>query len=173
LTIIAAVFLCITIMLTPLLFNYSGLGLSSSLATAQRGVDLTGVWRGNDGALYYLRQIGNTLWWNGLSTGSNVPDGRVFDNVFKGTITSTTNTIVGDWADVPRGTIMGYGKLSLNIVNPTRIQKVSQTGSHFGATIWTKPLPPNQDPDGDSLPNSWEQTGVDVNNDGRIDLNLP
>ena len=74
-------------------------------------------------------------------------DGRVFDNVFKGTITSTTGTIVrgtivGDWADVPRGTIMGYGTLTLKITTPMKLEKVSQTGSGFGATIWTK-IPDN------------------------------
>ncbi len=96
---------------------------------------LTGVWRGNDGGTYYLRQIGNILWWNGMSGGN---DGRTFNNIFKGTITLTTGTIVGDWADVPRGTIMGYGTLNLKVVSPNVIQKVSQTGSGFGATTWQK-----------------------------------
>ena len=96
---------------------------------------LTGVWQANDGGTYYLRQIGNVLWWNGMSDGN---DGRTFNNVFRGTITSTTGTIIGEWADVPRGTIMGYGTLSLKIINPTMIQKVSQTGSGFGATTWQK-----------------------------------
>jgi hypothetical protein len=96
---------------------------------------LTGVWQANDGGTYYLRQIENVLWWNGMSGGN---DGRTFNNVFKGTITSTTGTIIGDWTDVPRGTVMGYGTLSLKITNPTTIQKVSQTGSGFGATTWQK-----------------------------------
>jgi hypothetical protein len=95
---------------------------------------LTGVWQANDGGTYYLRQIGDVLWWNGMSGGN---DGRTFDNVFRGTITSTTNTIAGEWADVPRGTIMGSGTLGLKIINPTTLQKVSQTGG-FGATTWQK-----------------------------------
>jgi hypothetical protein len=95
---------------------------------------LTGVWRANDGGTYYLRQIGNILWWNGMSAN----DGRTFNNIFKGTIILTTGTIVGDWADVPRGTIMGQGTLTLKIVSPTTIQKVSQTGSGFGAITWQK-----------------------------------
>lgn len=98
-------------------------------------VALTGVWQANDGGTYYLRQIGNVLWWNGMSGGN---DGRTFDNVFRGTITSTTNTIAGEWADVPRGTVMGSGTLGLKIINPTTLQKVTQTGSGFGATTWQK-----------------------------------
>ena len=98
-------------------------------------VALTGVWQANDGGTYYLRQIGNILWWNGMSGGN---DGRTFDNVFRGTITSTTNTIAGEWADVPRGTVMGSGTLGLKIINPTTLQKVTQTGSGFGATTWQK-----------------------------------
>ena len=98
-------------------------------------VPLTGIWQANDGGTYYLRQIGNILWWNGMSGGN---DGRTFDNVFRGTITSTTNTIAGEWADVPRGTVMGSGTLGLKIINPTTLQKVTQTGSGFGATTWQK-----------------------------------
>jgi hypothetical protein len=96
---------------------------------------LTGMWRADDGGTYYLRQIGNILWWNGMSGGN---DGFTFNNVFRGTITSSTNTITGEWADVPRGTVMGYGTLNLKVVSSTLVQKVSQAGSGFGATTWQK-----------------------------------
>ena len=55
-------------------------------------------------------------------------DGRSFDNVFKGTITWGSNTITGEWADVPRGINMGSGTLGLKIVNPTTLQK--------GFSVW-------------------------------------
>jgi hypothetical protein len=120
------------IILTVMILNYLGLGLAISEAQAQP--TLTGVWRANDGGTYYLRQVGNILWWSGMSA----DDGRTFNNIFRGTVTSATNTINGSWMDVPRGTIMGQGELSLRIVNPSAIQKVSQTGSGFGATTWQK-----------------------------------
>ena len=41
---------------------------------------LTGEWHAADGGIYYLRQIGNILWWNGMSGGN---DGRTFNNVFR------------------------------------------------------------------------------------------
>ena len=81
-----------------------------------------------------MRQAGNILWWNGMSGGN---DGRTFNNVFRGTITSTVDAIVGEWVDVPEGTVMGSGMLSLKITSPTMLQKVSQTGG-FGATTWQK-----------------------------------
>jgi RTX calcium-binding nonapeptide repeat (4 copies) len=41
------------------------------------------------------------------------------------------------------------------------------TGSAYGQ------LPPQGDADGDNLSNTWEQNGIDVNNDGTIDFRLP
>ena len=41
------------------------------------------------------------------------------------------------------------------------------TGSAYGQ------LPPQGDADGDGLSNTWEQNGIDVNNDGTIDFTLP
>jgi hypothetical protein len=114
---------------------------------------LTGIWRGSDGGTYYMTQFENTLSWNGLSA----DDGRTFNNIFRGTVTSASNTITGEWVDVPRGTFMGQGVLSLKIVSPTMIQKVSQTGSGFGATTWQKvdipppPPPPSAPPGGPPL----------------------
>jgi len=33
----------------------------------QPGSDLTGVWHANDGGTYYLRLLGRTVWWFGMS----------------------------------------------------------------------------------------------------------
>ena len=66
-------------------------------------------------------------------------EGRSFNNVFKGTITwGSANTIAGEWADVPRGNIMGFGTLGLKIVSPTTLQKGYHYGSDFGAVTWQK-----------------------------------
>jgi hypothetical protein len=97
---------------------------------------LTGVWQASDGGTYYLRHIGyNTLWWNGMSG----DDGRSFNNVFKGEIKwwKTAPRVMGEWLDVPRGTITSSGALDLKITSPTTLQMVSQTGG-FGATTWQK-----------------------------------
>jgi hypothetical protein len=67
--------------------------------------DLTGVWAATDGGTYYVRQLGNTVWWLGLSA----DQGRTFANIFEGTIRTRTvddrrvTRIEGEWADVPVG----------------------------------------------------------------------
>ena len=103
------------------------------------GLDLTGTWAGNDGAIYYLRQTGHELWWAGLSVDSpeGVNDlnwGIRFANVFHGQISN--GTVTGDWADVPRGAILNSGTLSL-AVSANLIQRQSETGG-FGATSWNR-----------------------------------
>jgi hypothetical protein len=97
---------------------------------------LTGVWKSNDGGTYYLRQIGNELWWNGMSGGN---DGRTYNNVFYGTINYQTNpyTILGKWVDVPRGTNMGAGTMTLQMESYTTFQKISQSGG-FGPILWER-----------------------------------
>ena len=99
--------------------------------------NLTGTYGGSDGSTYYVRQIGNTIWWLGMmrdrqpiQRGTNSPiigtyqlaaafnandppcSGNqcwAFANVFKGTITENpAETIVeGDWAGVPQSTSAG------------------------------------------------------------------
>jgi hypothetical protein len=77
--------------------------------------DLTGAWAGNDMSTYYIRQIGNTVWWLNLSR----DQGRTFANVFLGTIgTETINgsvrqVINGNWVDIPHGQTANSGTLTL------------------------------------------------------------
>jgi hypothetical protein len=97
-------------------------------------VNLSGAWHVNDVGTYYLRQIGNTLWWLGLSH----DQGRTFANVFHGTVAGTV--IKGDWIDVPMG---ASGARSSGILTLTRetlaseLTKTSQT-NFFGASALTK-----------------------------------
>ncbi len=102
------------------------------------GLDLTGTWSCNDGGIYYVRQNGVNIWWAGLSGDR----GLTFTNIFRGTIQVGSATIAGDWADVPRGTILGNGTLALSIVTtPTGLltfQKQSETGTGFGGSFWEK-----------------------------------
>ena len=97
-------------------------------------VNLTGAWHADDIGTYYLRQIGNTLWWLGMSR----DQGRTFMNVFRGTIGS--NGIEGTWVDVPVGAggARSGGILTLTgHAVSTELTKTSQT-SFFGASAWTK-----------------------------------
>jgi subtilisin len=100
---------------------------------------LTGHWKANDGGRYYIRQCGNTVWWAGMSDDGS---GSVFTNVYKGYIRLSPQglvgkNIIGQWCDVPRGTIMSCGNLVLHINSLTSLDKVSFTGG-FGASAWSK-----------------------------------
>jgi hypothetical protein len=92
--------------------------------------NLTGRWQGNDGGTYYIRQIGNRIWWLGEDS-----NGEAWSNVFHGSISG--NRVSGDWADVPKGSMRQSGTLTLQFTAPDRLRAVSQTGG-FGGTEWQK-----------------------------------
>lgn len=111
--------------------------------------DLTGVWSCNDGGKYYIRQLGNAIWWYGEASTNPVK----WSNVAKGTISGSTINL--EWADVPKGIAAGNsGILVLNMVLGGCISPVagahggtmcqvnalttqSQTGG-FGGSWWSK-----------------------------------
>jgi hypothetical protein len=116
-----------------------------SKAFDPKKVDLTGPWSGDDGGIYYLRQVGSVVWWNGMSGQAESPSGlgRDWNNVGRGVIKALKIDV--EWADVPRGGILGDGTLSLTIKDDgsgnVQIVKDSETGSGFGNTIWTPCTP--------------------------------
>jgi hypothetical protein len=116
------------------------------LAFDPANMDLTGAWLGNDNGVYYLRQIDRTLWWNGMSgqSGRPVDLGREWNNVAVGEIKEDL-TIELQWADVPRGEILGSGTLIWEIgddgTGNTMLTKVSETGTGFGGVIFTPCAP--------------------------------
>jgi hypothetical protein len=122
-----------TVFVTPAYAQGPGTGTTSP-------PDMTGHWLGDDGGTYYLRQIGDVVWWVGLSGGN---DGRTYSNTFRGTMTTQSinneqiNVISGEYVDVPRGHIKNSGKLLLHVSAPTTIQKIS---GQFGTEKWSKLL---------------------------------
>jgi hypothetical protein len=106
--------------------------------TTQGG--LTGIWRADDGGLYYVNQYANSVWWGGLSTDGEFFNGLSFCNVFSGTLSG--NAINGTWADVPRGATNNSGNLQLVVTSdsngtPIAITKAASTGG-FSASTWSK-----------------------------------
>jgi len=108
--------------------------------------DLTGAWAGDDGAVVYIRQRGNVIWWNSMSDRDATPSrlGRDFNNVGRGEIKSDL-TISSDWVDLPRGGIAGYGTVDFKIGPDSdgniQITKTSETGTGRGDTVWTRCQP--------------------------------
>jgi hypothetical protein len=94
-------------------------------------IDLTGVWNCDDGGIYYVRQLGTTVWWYG-ELDPNTPN---WSNVMRGSISG--NMINADWTDVPKGSVMQYGNLVLQIVSNNQLVAISKTGG-FAGSLWTR-----------------------------------
>lgn len=86
------------------------------VAPVARGT-LTGVWCADDGGTYYVRQIGDIVWWFGMSH----DQGRSFANVFSGTaVPDGTGTIIyGQLVDVPLGASRDARQIHLHSSEPT------------------------------------------------------
>lgn len=97
-------------------------------------VNLSGVWHGSDMATYYVRQLGTSVWWLGLSR----DQGRTNANVFHGTMSG--QTIQGQWVDIPIGTEqrnLTTGNLMLR-GGPLSTELIQTTLSGFPAMWWLK-----------------------------------
>lgn len=103
--------------------------------------NLTGKWRGNDGGTYFIRQIGDVIWWFGART---LQEGTTFSNVFHGTMaprdpSGSIYDISGLWNDVPLGNTRGVGELALRTdISGQKLTKVGASGDGFSATEWIK-----------------------------------
>jgi hypothetical protein len=102
--------------------------------------DLTGAWAGDDGGIYYLRQLGSVVWWNGMSGRDRSPLdlGRDWNNVARGVINGLR--IDAEGSDVPRAGAVNSGTLVLNIQDDGsgHIELVLVGGTwEFGNNVWT------------------------------------
>ena len=120
--------------------------------------DLTGAWAGDDGGIYYLKQLGSLVWWNGMSGRERSPLdlGRDWNNVARGVISGLQIKVEG--SDVPRGGggadgfEGGSGRLVLKVQDDGKgnieIVKVvddwGPEGDSFGNTVWTPCRPVEQ-----------------------------
>ncbi len=96
---------------------------------------LTGIWKGQDQGIYYVRQVGDNIMWIGMSS----DDGKTWTNIFAGKING--DVISGTWADVPRGKVRGSGTLTLEMSQVGAhlfIHKIGSTGSPFGTSTLDK-----------------------------------
>ena len=105
-------------------------------------IDLTGTWAGDDQGVYYLRQLGDQVWWLGMSGigGPLVARGTDWTNVYQGTLAG--DTVTGTYADVPGGKIQDSGPVVLKLTSTSgggislnRTDPLLSTG--FGGTLLT------------------------------------
>jgi hypothetical protein len=98
--------------------------------------NLTGVWLGNDGGTYYVREVGETgqVAWVGehpeADPGTEVMPGRRWVNVFMGQ--RTDRLIRGEWSDVPKGEVDQHGTMTLFATAPDRLTVIRKTGGFGG-----------------------------------------
>lgn len=96
---------------------------------------LTGIWTADDLGTYYVRQIGNIVWWLGMSH----DQGATFTNVFSGVVTSngTGTSVQGTWVDVPLGTRRRAGRLIVDSPDGVTLNAVG-AAPHAVARRWEK-----------------------------------
>lgn len=90
-------------------------------------IDLTGYWKSDQGAIYFIRQIGDKVFWYM----DNMPSVR---NSFAGSIGG--DVVTGEWADLPGGTAIetGAGTLKMKIESNDKLSKISAT-SNYGDSV--------------------------------------
>lgn len=105
---------------------------------------LTGVWLGDARAVYYIRHHLGRIWWVGLSVDSPLGahefhPGVRFANVFCGRLMG--DTIVGEWADTPRGDMPQNGVMDLEASSGDELRLIRQVGN-FGCSAWRRVTQP-------------------------------
>jgi hypothetical protein len=101
---------------------------------------LSGAWHASDNGTYYVRQLGDTVWWLGLSR----DQGYTYANVFKGAIRE--GGVTGAWVSVPMAPLSPfmYGELILEgDETGTQLVKTSespgeQSRTGLGVSWWNK-----------------------------------
>ncbi len=75
--------------------------------------ELTGAWRGSEGGVYYIRQVGDCVWWFGTEI-DDIEPGQTgqpgFANAASGRMVGTRIDL--EWADLPMGSVLGGGGLT-------------------------------------------------------------
>jgi hypothetical protein len=112
--------------------------------------ELTGAWSGNEGGVYYIRQVGDCLWWFGTEIEAIEP-GQTgqpgFANVASGRVDDSTVEV--EYADLPLGDVLGGGGLTFvyDDENGT-LTLTEQRGDWiaFGGSVLTR-IEPNASPD--------------------------
>ena len=107
--------------------------------------ELTGAWAGNDTGTYYIRHVGDCVWWFGTEVRDIAPGAtgqRGFANVASGRIVGTQVDL--EWADVPLGNTVNDGGLTF-IYDDERGELTlaeQRSGIPFGGTVLTRIDPP-------------------------------
>ena len=112
--------------------------------------ELTGAWSGSKGGVYYIRQVGDCVWWFGTELDDIEPGltGQPgFANVASGRLDGTH--VVLEWADVPMGDILNGGGLTFVYDDENGTLSLIQQrggGIPFGDAVLTR-IEPSESPE--------------------------
>lgn len=104
--------------------------------------ELTGAWAGNDGGTYWIRHVGDCVWWFGTEVREierGVTDQRGFANVASGRIVGRQIDL--EWADIPLGDTVNGGGLTFTYDEASdQLTLVEQRGGAeiFGGSLLTR-----------------------------------
>jgi len=107
---------------------------ASPVSTQVNGISLTGTWTAGNLGVFFIRQIGNEVWW----LGEDDPLQPSWCNVGHGTVTDRTLTV--EWTDIPKGTSRSRGTVVINIAHSNKLEVISQKGG-FAVKEMTKSKP--------------------------------
>lgn len=115
--------------------------LLGMLSTAAAAADYNGKWFGDDGATYFVRHVGDEIYW--FNEGGRQEPART--SIFSGRIRG--QMILGSWVDVPKGATAQRGELHLAIREDGNVLEVTRVTGGFTVTRITRagfvpPLPP-------------------------------
>ena len=84
--------------------------------------------------MYYIRQVGDCVWWFGtesLTSSPARPGSDGFSNVAAGRVDGTEIEL--EWADIPLGNILGGGGLTVTIDEGGDSLRVTEQRGDWGA----------------------------------------
>jgi hypothetical protein len=84
---------------------------------------------GDKGGHYYVRLIGGDVWWYAEDKGG------LWAHVFKGVLKKNGQTIIGEWAEIPKGESSNNGKVELAIINDNEAEVSKQTGGFIDSKL--------------------------------------
>ena len=94
---------------------------------------LTGAWSADDGGVYYIRQVGDCVWWFGTDV-ADIDPGKTaqqgFANVAAGRVDGTEIEL--EWADVPLGVTLGGGGLTVIVDEGGDSLRITEKRGYWG-----------------------------------------
>jgi hypothetical protein len=114
--------------------------LLGMLSTAAAAADYNGKWFGDDGATYFVRHVGDEIYW--FNEGGRQEPART--SIFSGRIRGLM--ILGSWVDVPKGATAQRGELHLAVREDGNVLEVTRVTGGLTVTRITRagfvPPPP-------------------------------